>query len=261
METDSVGCETNAVAVGGDCIDLDNLKSINWNNIVEWGDVRLQRMLPPLTIGAIHLLLQDRRESMYILPRIAAAELASGLNVHWVDGAGCIDPGNLVPLLHWRGCRPKDGLRRLQISRAHTAHQLEAQIERLVAEGEGLSDLSRLFIIDDLAEMFNDSQVGRSQGRAMLNRALLNLRKLASRGACVVISAGRAGHAPLPKEYHTQLRNNCDVMVYLQSLQGRRSSGLSLTCVGQKVRHIWQPLPGNQASLSDFWQNDSSVNG
>ncbi|HHZ74932.1 MAG TPA: hypothetical protein EYN58_07155 [Candidatus Poseidoniales archaeon] len=254
MKTDSVGREINSVAVG-------DYKSTNLDNIVEWGDVRLQRMLPPLTMGAIHLLLQDRRESKHILPRIAAAELASGLNVHWVDGAGRIDPGNLVPLLHWRGCRPKDGLRRLQISRAHTAHQLEAQIERLVAEGEGLSNLSRLFIIDDLAAMFNDPQVGRSQGRAMLNRALLNLRKLASRGACVVISSGRAGHAPLPKEHHIQLRNNCDVMVHLQSLQGRRSSGLSLTCVGQKVRHIWQPLPRNQASLSDFWQNDSSVNG
>ncbi len=261
MKAGLIGCGENDAVVGGDNVNFETLNSTKMNNIVNWGDVRLQRMLPPLTLGAIHLLLEDRRQSKHILPRIAATELSSGLNVHWVDGAGRIDPGNLVPLLHWRGCKPQDALKRLQISRAHTAHQLKAQIERLVAEGEGMSDLSRLFIIDDLAAMFNDPQVGRSQGRAMLARTLDNLRELASRGACVVISAGCAGRAPLPKEHIIQLRNNCDVMVHLESLQGRKRSGLSLTCVGQKIRHIWHPLPRNQASLSDFWQNDSSVNG
>nr|AIF05994.1 hypothetical protein [uncultured marine group II/III euryarchaeote KM3_18_D06] len=229
-------------------------------------------MLPPLRTGVIHLLLQGRHESRLILPRVAACELAQGRVVHWVDGAGRIDPGHLVPLLHWHGCDVKASLSRLRISRGHTAHQLAAQIERLTAAGEVSIGAVRIVIVDQLATMFSDPQFSKAEGRAMLRRSLENLATLAEqRGVCVLVTASRFGNPSLSRDHEAVLQQKSGEVYRLRSLDGnnrRRSrlpggdtSGLSLTNVGAGSSHIWRPLPWNQASLLDFPTKESRVSG
>ena len=239
--------------------------------VLSWGDDRLDQILPPLRVGVVHLLLQERRESRLLLPRVAASELAKGRVIHWVDGAGRIDPGHLVPLLHWRGCDVKEGLSRLRISRGHTAHQLAAQIERLAAVGEASPVGVRIVIVDQLATMFSDPQFSKAEGRAMLRRSLGHLTTLAEqRGVCVLLSASRLGNPPLPTDHEGMLKRNSGEVYRIRSLElnnrrsrlpGGETSGLSLIREGDGVRHIWQPLPWNQASLLDFTANDSRESG
>lgn len=228
---------------------------------IHWGDIRLQHILPPLQKGTMTLLLQQTREAASLLPRIAVSELAKGYHVHWVDGAGRVDPSRLIPHLKWQGCSPQEGLSRFLVSRAHTAHQLSAQIERLVTQGEARLVSCRVVIVDDLTAMFNDPQFSKSEGRQMLARALQNLQKLARGGVCVIISAGKAGREQIPNEQRIILKREGDLVINLQSWHGRNEKGLLVWCNQQQVRHLWRPLPQGQASLSDFKQNESNVNG
>jgi len=230
---------------------------------VVWGDAQLDSSLPPPETGHLLLLDQSSREMYPALLRMAASELASGHPVHWLDGACRFDPIPLMPLLHWRGARPHVALADLHVCRGFTAHQLSAQVDRLAAEAS--SDTvpdrlanGRLVVVSNLPRMFVDPQVRRSEGGAMLRRALLRLRRIAkSTDSVVVASSSRDVMPPLPRSMRQEARTISDDVIRSEPLRTkvRKRRGelpMRLSHESSNIRFDWIPLPWQQSSLRDF---------
>lgn len=240
--------------------EVGDLASIGpFDEQIAWADTRLQAGLPPLRLGQLHLLLNQTRRTRHLLLRITAQELASGFEVHWVDGAGRIDPGRLMPHLSRVGADSQQSLALLRVSRAHTAYQLAAQIERLVWRGEGLSHTNRLFVIDDLAAMFSDPQLRANESTSLLRRAMENLRILAGRGVCVLLTSAPRRGSPIYASLELSMVRLSDVVVHARMGRSRSGDVLQLMNRGEGEIVTWLPIPASQALLTDFEQNQSSV--
>ena len=232
---------------------------------LSWGDRLLDRSFPRPRCGELTLFLQSGRELEPLLLRVAAAELAADRPLHWIDGGGRIDPGRLTPLLHWRGADVRAALARMQVCRGFTAHQLQAQVARLAAVGEGTPEELRLVIVDRLAAMFADPQVAGGEGRALLRSSLEALTTLArERSMCVLVSVATRASPPLPREHEQMLLRHADATLRSRPVHGRTASGVRLLHQPSAETLRWRPLPWNQASLLDFTSKAEkavSVNG
>jgi len=230
---------------------------------VAWSDAQLARSLPQPECGRLMLFDQAAREMHPTLLRMVAGELATGRPVHWIDGSCRFEPTPLMPLLHWRGVRPREALADLHVCRGFTAHQLAAQIIRLADEAARSSPpermvAGRLVVVSDLPRMFVDPQVHRSEGRAMLRQAMLGLRLVACRGRLLVIATCSRDLQPaLPDSMHREARALADEII--RSTPGpvsrrRHPAGVALRLHHDRL-HLtvdWVPLPWQQSSLLDF---------
>jgi hypothetical protein len=230
---------------------------------IVWGDAQLDSSLPPPETGNLLLLDQSSREMYPALLRMTASELASGHPVHWLDGACRFDPIPLMPLLHWRGVRPHVALADLHVCRGFTAHQLSAQVDRLATEASSANvpdrlANGRLVVVSNLPRMFVDPQVRRSEGGAMLRRALLRLRSIAkSTDSVVVASSSRDVMPPLPRSMRQEARTIADDVIRSEPLRTkvrkrRGEQPMRLSHESSNIGFDWIPLPWQQSSLHDF---------
>ncbi len=256
-------CETTACAghVDGGCgCGRFQRETEDTSGKIGWSDRRLDESMPPLRLGTINLLLNQGERMRDLMMRVAVVELASGFQVHWVDGAGRIDPGKMMPHLRRVGCEPRCGLSRLKVSRAHTAYQLAGQIERLVGAGSGLHEQNRLFVIDNLSAMFSDPQLLTSESVSLLNRAMANLRTLAERGVCILISSSRPRQSTTHSILERSMTSRSDVVIHARMQHGRGEAVVQMVCQGEHRSVVtWLPPPASQSLLSDFKPNESRV--
>lgn len=119
---------------------------------------------------------------------LMAGRLLHQESVILVDGANIIDPTFILRLLRGFAVDPRSVLERLHLSRAFTAHQLEALVcERL--EEASTRFASRLCLVSGLLDTLSDAEVPLREASGMLRRIVARLRDLADQGRRVVILA------------------------------------------------------------------------
>ena len=219
----------------------------------------LDARLPKIETGKVLLLAQMRREAEALPLRMAAAELAEGRPVHWVDGGSRFDPSHVANHVRWQGGDARAGLDLLQVCRGFTAHQVVAQVLRMANDPRALAS-SRLLIVSDLARMLADPQVGAGEGRSMMRRTMERLRQIAQAADVLVLVTDRThAHPQSRADQMRELRMRIDVTLSTRPLHlhGRRRGirgprPLRLALDEPCISVDWHALPRQQASLLDF---------
>lgn len=125
---------------------------------------------------------------------LAARTLAAGPGIVWLDGGMGPDVYTLANALETAGADPVQGLARVRLARAFTAHQLQALVEgalpQEVTPGTGL------VLAADLPDLYLDKDVPPNEARILLTRALSALSTLARRHDVAVVATRRCQTGP-----------------------------------------------------------------
>jgi hypothetical protein len=128
--------------------------------------------LPPYGLAVFHG--ETPHLSHYFLPRL----LLAGKRVLFLDGANCADPRLLERLARQRNVPFTQFNQQIQIARAFTCFQLTELIARVP---QFLADFpAQVLIVTAFPELYFDEDIRDWDARVAFERALTNLRRLAS---------------------------------------------------------------------------------
>lgn len=171
--------------------------------------------------GGQMILLTGGRDLISLSHYLAAERLIGGESVVFVDGANSIDLPFILRLARFFRADPRSLLKRLHLSRAFTAHQLEAVITRDLAGAMRRFD-SSLCIVSGLLDTPADDQVPLWEAETLVRNLTGRLQGLAARNGCMVVIAP---DPPIPSEKTRKLlpivREAADRTFQLSSRNGR----------------------------------------
>lgn len=142
-----------------------------------WGDFDHLHLVRP---GRVLLVDVAARAGHSLFFDLLAGAVAEARDALVVDGGNWLDVYRLGDAAQARGL-PRDAvLAGVQVARGFTAHQLQSLVED--ALGERLADAAppSLVLVSDLPDMYLDEDLAPAEARALLQRALATLRRLAA---------------------------------------------------------------------------------
>lgn len=119
--------------------------------------------------------------------RIAVSALLAGETVFWVEGANRFDLYTLTEAAKKWGVDPHPLLRRIKIARAFTVHQLDTLVTRSLPRALRERPDAPAVISDPLALCWDD-EVPYAEARRIVQRLVVAVRGLASRGFRLVVT-------------------------------------------------------------------------
>lgn len=179
-------------------------------------------LIPPDMIsGGQMILMTGGRDLISLGHYLAIGQLIEEKPVVFVDGANIIDLPLILKLARFFRADPRDILKRFHLSRAFTAHQLEAVVTRDLP-GAMRRFQSRLCIVSGLLDTPADDQVPLWEAEILIRNITSRLRTLANQNCCVAVIAP---DPPIPSEKTQKLlliiRKAADRIVQLSQKDGR----------------------------------------
>jgi hypothetical protein len=196
----------------------------------------------PMHPGGMYLLVGRTGLNRHIIDRLAVLSASRGDATYYIDGGHRADPFSMARVLRLQRQDPRPVLERVRIARAFTAYQMDSLIR------EGLFDLDEppeLLIVTAMDSLLSDPEVDRNEAKAMLRNCMASLKRLAERGACVVIGAAGGSRE---SELLAHISPYC---INWASLTDRFPSRVRIVTRGG----LWQdftPLNPFQTMLEDF---------
>ncbi len=134
------------------------------------------------------ILMTGTRDLISLGHYLAARRLIEGDTVVFVDGANSIDLPFILRFARLLRADPRSFMKRIHLSRAFTAHQLESVIVRDLA-GAMKRFKSRLCIVLGLLDTPTDDELPLWEGRRLLRNITVRLRSLADQGHLILLIA------------------------------------------------------------------------
>ena len=219
-----------------------------------WPAFDALRMVQP---GRVLLLDVAAPQGHRLAMDVLAGALAAHLPAVVVDGASWLDVYRLGEAAERRGVARADALGSVRVARGFTAHQLHSLVEDgLPALLDGLGPAS-LVLAPGLPDLYQDQDLRREEGLALLKRALASLRALAeARRVPVVVT-----NTTLPPHRRTHMRLALEEGAHARvALLPAPHDGLRLALPGRKP--ILAPRPGaRQRTLDDYGASAHALGG
>ncbi len=134
------------------------------------------------------ILITGTRDLISLGHYLAVRRLVEGEAVVFVDGANIIDLPFVLRLARLLRADPRSFMKRIHLSRAFTAHQLESVIVRDLAGAMERFE-SRLCIVSGLLDTPTDDELPLWEGRRLLRNITGRLRSLADQGHLILAIA------------------------------------------------------------------------
>ena len=144
--------------------------------------------------------------------------LLGGENIVWVDGANCFEPYVLARLIQKKGKKPEELMRHIFISRAFTAHQLEALVvERL--EEALKSYNSRIAVIYGCLNLLYDEDISPKEVNHIFPRIIRQIDFLKRKGIFILGVCPPITSPPSRKFLLASLKHKADRVFYLRETE------------------------------------------